>query len=180
MDLKAQFRFFFFSSKHTRSGSLRSGSAAGHPEAERSKGHWFIRLSSLPPLWHKSGSREGRGVSTEDNFGSEEIFCLRLEKPKQKQRTRRARRIPTSAAVTPQSPGPFLPALAALWLSSSSPLLSPSRQPFSHSGGGAVLPEKVRTQISRHFLYTASHTLVLRSRAARQLRHLNTQIKKEL
>lgn len=39
MDLKAQFRFFFFSSKHTRSGSLRSGSAAGHPEAERSKGH---------------------------------------------------------------------------------------------------------------------------------------------
>lgn len=30
-------------------------------------------------------------------------------------------------------------------------------QPFSHSSGGAVLPEKVRTKISRHFLYTA-HT----------------------
>ena len=43
----AQFRFFFLffffflpsPLKHTRSGSLRSGSAAGHPEAERSKGH---------------------------------------------------------------------------------------------------------------------------------------------
>lgn len=48
------------------------------------------------------------------------------------------------------SPRPFLPALAALWLSSSLPF-----QPFSHSGGGAVLPEKVRTEMCRHFLYTA-------------------------
>lgn len=78
----------------------------------------------------------------------------------------------------PPVPGSFLPACAALWLASF-PLSLPL-QPFSHSGGGAVLPEKVRTQISRHFLYTAhTHALVLPSRALRELGHLTLRKKKK-
>lgn len=138
--------------------ALLSVSAPGHPEEERSKGHWFIRLSSLPPVTQER-SREGRGVSTEDNFRSEKIFSVRAEKRNKNKKNTECWVNTYVCGNHPPVPEPFLPALAALWLSSSLSLLSLplslSLQPFSHSGGGAVLPEKVRTQISRHFLYTA-------------------------
>lgn len=43
-------------------------------------------------------------------------------------------------------------------------LLSLPLRPFSHGGGGTVLPEKVRTRISSHFLYSAHAPRGLRSR----------------
>lgn len=105
----------------------------------------------FPPVTQER-SREGRGVRTEDNFRSEKYSLCGQKELNGNTRHGHGDKYLRVRQSSPSLPGPFLPSLAALRLSSSLSL-----QPFSHSGGGAVLPEKVRTQISHHFLSSA-HT----------------------